>query len=379
MSAEQLFWICLGLVAYTFAGYPLLVALLARWRGGEPVGTAAELPPITVVIAARNEAARIAARLHNLLAGNYPPEKLAIVLVDDGSDDATASIAKALGDPRVRVLRQHPAQGKAVALNLAMAQVDTELTVYADVRQDYTGDTLEALVTPFCDPRVAVVSGEVQQLSASELGHPVAAEGSYARIERALRAGEARLGWAHGASGAVYAIRSEVFRPLPAGLILDDVYTPAQALRTGQWVWVTRSAIAVDSVGNDLRHEFRRKLRTLTGNWQVLAALPWLLSPWHNPTWFAWVSHKLARLLAPWALLGALLGSALALDPVVHAAFWLQLGGYAIALLSVLAPRLATPIPLAATAGSFVTLNAAALLSLPLYLGSSQLGHLWRR
>lgn len=377
MTAELFFWICLAIAGYTFAGYPLLAIALARWRGSTP-SSGAELPAITVVIAARNEAARIGARLRNLFDSDYPAHALQVLLVDDGSDDDTAAVALASGDRRVRVLRQGRTQGKAAALNLAMPQVRTALTIYADARQRFERGTLAALVAPFADAQVAVVSGELHLDAADGAGHAVAADGSYARIERALRCAEARLGWAHAASGAIYAIRTELFQPLPADLILDDVYTPAQALRHGARIWVARDARAFDVAGSEIGHEFRRKLRTLAGNWQVMAELPWLLNPWRNPAFFAWVSHKVLRLLAPWALLGALAASALAVDPWVRAAFWVQLTAYAVALLTLQAPGFMRRVPLAATAGSFVALNTAALVSLPVFLGTRQLGQLWR-
>jgi hypothetical protein len=233
-------------------------------------------------------------------------------------------------------------------------------------------------VAPFGEPGVAVVSGELRTASAPGDANPVAAEGTYARIERRLREAEARLGWAHAASGAVYAIRTSIFRPIPAGLLLDDMFTPLQALRLGQRIWVARDAVATDVAGSDLRLEFRRKLRTLAGNWQLIAALPWLLRPSFNPAFFAFVSHKLVRLLAPWALLGALLASAFAEASLVRAAFWLQLVAYAVAAVTLIAPKAMRRVPFAATAGSFVALNAAAFLSLPVYLGSRDLGRLWK-
>src|SRR5690606_13408944 len=125
-------------------------------------------------------------------------------------------------------------------------------------------------------------------------------------------------------------------------------------------------AVALDVPGSELKREFRRKLRTLAGNWQLVADQPWLLLPWRNPVFFAWFSHKFLRLLAPWALLLALVASAVADAPLVQALFWLQLAGYAIAVTTVLFPAVARRVPLAGTAGSFLALNAAALLSLPL-------------
>lgn len=378
MSAESVFWTCLGLAAYAFAGYPLLAILLARWRG-RPCPQGDAQPALTVVVAARDESARIGARLANLVASDYPGDRLAVLVVDDGSRDDTAAQATAGGDPRVSVLRLERSGGKAAALNAAMARVRTPLTVFADARQSFARGTLGALVAPFSDPDVGVVAGELHLRAAGAGAHAVAADGLYQRIERALRRAEGALGWAHAASGAVYALRTELFRPLPPGLLLDDVLLPLQARQAGARICVAPAAIALDESGSDLSREFARKLRTLVGNWQLIAARPWLLHPLRNPVFWPWLSHKFLRLLAPWALLGALLASALASAPLVRAAFWLQLAGYGVAAAALLAPRLLRRVPLATAAGSFVALNSAALLSLPLWLSGRDPLQLWRR
>jgi poly-beta-1,6-N-acetyl-D-glucosamine synthase len=382
MTAGLLLWLSVALATYTFIGYPLMAVLLARRYGSTPRTTedAADLPALTVVVAARNEAAGIAARVANLLASDYPAERMQIVVVDDGSDDDTALHAAANGDPRVRVLSLPLPLGKAAALTTAMAQVGTPITVFADARQRFAPDALRRLAMPFADPGVGAVAGELL-IGAPATGSDdaVAGNGVYWRIERALREAEARLGWAHAASGAIYAIRTRLFRPIPSGLLLDDVYTPLQVVRQGQRIWAARDAVAHDVASSELSREFRRKLRTLAGNWQLIAAQRWLLDPRRNPVFLAWVSHKFARLIAPWALLAALLTAAIAEGPLAQVAFWLQVAAYTLAVAAILFPRLARRIPLASTAGNFLALNAAALLSLPLWLGRHDLGQLWKR
>ncbi len=380
MSAETLLLLALALAGYAYLGYPLLVLLGARLlRRPRSARVATDEPPaLTVVIAARNEAAGIADRLRNLLDCDYPADRLHIVVADDGSDDATADSVASLSDRRIELVSLPRPSGKAVALNAAMARVGTPLTVFADARQRFERGALRALAAPFADSRIGAVAGELQIVDAGAEGDPVAADGAYWRFERALREAESRLGWSHAASGAIYAIRTKLFRPLPAGLLLDDVYTPLQVVRSGARIEVAADAIAFDRVGRELRGEFRRKLRTLTGNWQLLAHLPWLLNPIGNPLFFAWLSHKFVRLLAPWALLLALVAAALSTHPLAQLAFVLQVAAYLLALSAIFAPRLACRIPLASTAGSFLTLNAAALLSLPVYLGRRDLGHLWK-
>jgi cellulose synthase/poly-beta-1,6-N-acetylglucosamine synthase-like glycosyltransferase len=367
------FWTALALVVYAYAGYPVLVICLSRLLGRAPACEPLA-PPLTVIVAAHNEAPRIAARIRDLLEQDYPPENLQVIVVDDGSDDGTAAAAE-IGDPRVRVVRLECNAGKATALNVGIAAATTELLVFADARQRFGHGALRMLAEPFADREVGAVSGELE-IEPDGSGRP-ADIGLYWRIETAVRASEARIGWLHGVSGAIHAMRRELAPTLPAGLILDDMYLPVTVQFAGKRVWMARNALAFDSGSRDEAEEFRRKLRTLAGNWQLIAKFPRLLDPFANPVWFAFVSHKLLRLLAPWALLAALVASLCAGGPLYTALFVLQLLVYALATLAILSPNTTARVPLAATVGTFVMLNSAALLSLPAWLRGSR--SLWKK
>ena len=365
-----IFWASLILIAYTHAGYAILVALLARRHGTRP--TQADMtPPLTVIITAYNEAPRIAQRIRDVLAQDYPAHNLALMVVSDGSADGTERVA-AIGDPRVRVLALARNGGKAAALNAAMANVTTDFVVFSDVRQRFAPGSLRQLMRAFADPRVGAVSGELQIVEKDT--HI----GLYWRLETFLREREALLGWLHGVSGAVYALRTPLFCALPAGLLLDDLWIPLHATFAGSRVWMTRDAIAYDTPSANAAIEYRRKLRTLAGNWQLLAHLPRLLNPRRNPVFFAWCSHKLLRLIAPWALIALLLASALTPGAFYRFAFYAQDVAYVLAALALVVPRFAVRMPLAAAAGSFVMLNVAALMALPASLAPDA-RRLWRK
>lgn len=373
MTAVCVFWACIALVAYAYAGYPLLTAMMAQRFGHRPAaGTA--LPAITVVVAAFNEHGRIADRIRDILAQDYPADQLRVLVVDDGSHDGTAQAAD-IGDPRVTVLSLPANRGKAAALNSALVQVATPLVVFTDVRQRFAAGALRALAVPFADPQVGAVSGELEIAPSASCEAPQI--GLYWRMERRLRADEAMLGWLHGVTGAIYALRRELYRPIPAGTVLDDMWIPLQAIREGKRVWFTRAAVAHDAASGSHAEEFRRKLRTLAGNWQLLARIPWLANPFRNRVFFAWFSHKFLRLVVPWALLAALVASCFAPWPVYRVLFWLQMLAYAAALFALLWPRLAARLPLLPAAGTFLMLNAAALLSLPAALAWSP-AKLWK-
>ncbi|GAA3923177.1 glycosyltransferase family 2 protein [Luteimonas lutimaris] len=378
------FWACAGVVAWVYAGYPLLVALLADRFGDaleEPdPGREDFTPPITVVVAAYDEQARIGARIRDILAQDYPSDLLRVLVVSDGSSDRTAQAARdaADGDPRVEVLELPCNRGKATALNMAMERVHTPVVVFADARQRYAPHALRRLAAPFADPGIGSVSGELVIEDVAAVGTPTRAVGLYWRMERRLRADESRLEWLHGVSGAIHAVRRDCFRPLPPGTILDDMWIPLQVAFAGHRVWMARDAIAIDRASATPGEEFARKLRTLAGNWQLIARMPTLLHPRRNPLFFAWFSHKFLRLLAPWALLLALAASAVAPGPVFRVLFVLQVLGYACAALGVAMPRFAARMPLLPAAGAFVLLNLAALLSLPASLAPDA-SRLWRK
>jgi len=378
------FWACLGLVAWVYAGYPLLVALLADRFGDAPEEPDPDregiTPPLTVVVAAYDEQSRIATRIRDILAQDYPAGLLHVLVVSDGSRDRTAQAARdaAEGDPRVEVLELPCNRGKAAALNMAMERVRTPIVVFADARQRYAPQALRRLAAPFADPGIGSVSGELVIEDVAEVGTPTRAVGLYWRMERRLRADESRLEWLHGVSGAIHAVRRECFRPLPPGTILDDMWIPLQVAFAGQRVWLARDAVAIDRASATPGEEFARKLRTLAGNWQLIARMPALLHPRRNPLFFAWFSHKFLRLLAPWALLLALVASAVAPGPAFRVLFVLQVLGYGCAALGIAMPRFAARMPLLPAAGAFVMLNLAALLSLPASLAPDA-SRLWRK
>ena len=156
------------------------------------------------------------------------------------------------------------------------------------------------------------------------------------------------------------------------------MWVPLQVTLAGRWVWMARDAIAYDQASANASEEFSRKLRTLAGNWQLIARLPVLLHPWRNPVFFAWFSHKFLRLLVPWALLLALLASAMLPGAFFRFALFAQLSAYVLATIGLRLPTLAKRIPLSSAAATFLMLNLASLLSLPASL-SADSSRLWKK
>lgn len=338
------FWISAFVAAYVYVGYPLLLAAWApvarrararRRQSGPPAVPA--MPSVSIVLAARNEAAALPARIENLLSLDYPADRLEIIVVSDGSTDATGAVLAACGD-HVRAISL-PSVGKAVALNEGVLAARHDVVVFADARQRFDPEVLRRLVARFADPEVGAVSGELvidaERDAAAAAGSPVGeGVGLYWRYEKWIRRRESDVRSVVGATGAIYAIRRALWRPLPAGTILDDVLTPMRVVLGGYRVVFEARAIAYDAASRDAATEQRRKVRTLAGNYQLARLEPRLLSPWHNPVFVQFVSHKIGRLVVPYALV-ALLVSSTALantGPVYSAALIVQVIFYVLAL-----------------------------------------------
>ena len=316
-------------------------------------------PPVSIVMAVRNEAAALAAKIDNLLTLEYPRECLEIIVVSDGSTDGTNEILTRL-QSGVRSILLPEAEGKASALNHAISMAQGDIVVFVDVRQRIDPQALKSLVGNFADPSVGCASGEL--ILADSASGKANAVGLYWRIEKQVRRLESETGSVVGATGALYAVRRKLLTPLPTGTLCDDLYIPLQVIRHNRRVVFEPRAVAVDVIFTDWRREFRRKVRTLTGNYQLLQLAPWLMTS-ANPLRFELFSHKLLRLFVPFTLLLALSSSLIVDSLLYRAAFIGQLCFYSLALLVMAMPQHRPP-RLAALSFTFVMLNAAAVLGL---------------
>lgn len=338
--ATWLFWTSAVLLAATYVGYPALMAVIgrrtdpARDEGGSTDG-GAEPVRTTIVIAARNEEAVIGAKLASCLSQDYPPAVLDVVVVSDGSTDATAAVVRSVDSPRIRFVELEQPVGKAVALNRGMAEVSSSIVVLTDARQALDPSAVRRLVTRLADPAIGAVSGDLVYDRDDETGMRRALH-RYWDYEKLIRLGESRIHSCVGATGALYAIRRELWSDLPADTLLDDVYTPMQIVLGGHRVVFDPEARAADEASEGDEREYWRRVRTLTGNYQLLIALPGILNPFRNPIFVQFAFHKLGRLASPLLLVGALLGAAFADGPLYAVAFWGQAGFWALAFLAYL-------------------------------------------
>ncbi len=373
VALKVLFWTLLAAPAWAFVGYPLLMLLRAAFaRDRVDTPAAVWRPTVTVVIAARGEAERIVARVQNILADqDYPTDLLDVVVACNGIGDGTAAACRqAFGDDqRVTVLDAPGDEGKAGSLNRGVAAAEGEVVLFADARQRFDADVVHLLTARLADPAVGAVSGRLVIGPAQDAA--VRGVGSYWAIETRLREAESRTGSAVGCTGAIYAIRSDLYMPLPPATVLDDVLTPMRIVFQGRAVKFEPGAVARDVPSKTAGREFERKSRTLAGNLQILGLEPRLLSVRENPIFFRYVSHRLLRVVGPWCLVGAMV-LGLFLPVVPYALLSAALG--AIFLLGLVG--LLTGWRLLAAPGGFLLLNAAALAALFRWLGAR--GHVWR-
>jgi cellulose synthase/poly-beta-1,6-N-acetylglucosamine synthase-like glycosyltransferase len=290
--------VALGLI---WAGYPIAVAVLAALRRDHEPSGSGELPAesVSVILASCESAATIRARVSDLFCAAYPADRLQVVVALDVARARVTPADLADLDPRARVVVGDEPGGKAATLNAAIRAARHDVLVFADSAQRFDRATIAELVRSLRDSRLACVSG---MLDSHEHGRKLSLSDRYWRYERWLRKHEARLYSGVGVTGAVYAMRKSLWAPLPAGLILDDVFVPMRLALSGWRIGFNEKARALDSREFDVAGEYRRKVRTLTGVLQLCAWLPKVLNPVSNPLWIQFTFHKLLRLATPYLL-----------------------------------------------------------------------------
>jgi poly-beta-1,6-N-acetyl-D-glucosamine synthase len=355
--AAIIFWISLAGVAYVYIGYPL-VLMVWRKLARSSVRKRAWEPRVSLVLAMQNEARNVVPKLKNCRELDYPPEKLQVIVSLDAPTDSTCELLREFGSPEVEIVYSPLRQGKAAAINRGMALASGEIVVFGDARQQLEPDAVRELVANFADERVGAVSGALILLD--EKGRESSdGAGAYWRYEKLLRAMESDIHSVPGATGAIYAVRRSLFTPLPSGTILDDVVIPMRIVLEGHRAVFDPAARAYDAVADDAQAEFRRKRRTLTGNYQMIAEMPVLLLFWRNPIFVQFISHKVGRLLVPYGLAALFVSNLFLLHGAWLAAFAGQILFYCIAACGTMLPHRAVVLPY-----RFVLMNWAVLAGL---------------
>ena len=305
------FWSCLAVLGFTYAGYPLLMAALARLRP-HPIRPLSQCPAMDVLVVAHDAAEMIEDKIDNLLALDYPPDRLRINIVCDGCSDDTAALIGRRLSPRLRLHAFPTRRGKSACIGNVLPVLDRELVLFTDVRQRLDPMAARELASALGDPNVGAATGELVLQASNDFGRGIDA---YWRYEKLIRRWESASGSLVGVTGAIYAARREALPEVPPGLVLDDMWIPLGVASVGYRVVSVPTALAFDLASARPQAEQVRKRRTLAGNFQLLLRWPDLALPGAHPlAWRLW-GHKWLRLLAPWLLALAFVSNA-ALAPV---------------------------------------------------------------
>ncbi|MDD4900423.1 MAG: glycosyltransferase family 2 protein [Candidatus Omnitrophica bacterium] len=294
-----LFWFSLITLLYLYFGYPLIIYLLSFFYK-KPICRKYIYPSVSILLPVYNEAKHIERKIKSLLEIEYPDAQIEIIIGSDGSTDKTDEIIEQLGSKKIKFFRHEQRKGKPSMLNLLAAQAKGEILVLTDARQKLDKMAVKELVRNFTDRRVGSVSAELHfENEKNKAGNGI---GFYWRYEKFIRHAEAKMGSMLGATGALYAVRKDLFSRLPEDIILDDVYIPLNVILRGYRAIFEPKAKIYDRVSKNPKEEFVRKARSHAGNFQLFYYFPGFFNPFRGKISWQFFSHKFLRLLGPFLL-----------------------------------------------------------------------------
>ena len=363
------FWAAWVLILYTYVVFPVLLAAFARFKrrhSGAIAEGVTELPRVAMVVAAYNEAHVLGRKLQNTWQLDYPVDRFQLLIGSDGSDDGTETILSECRDSRLRKFLYQNRRGKISVLNSVMSEVNADIVVMSDANTMFAPDSLRKMIAHFADPEVGCVSGEL--LLEQEGG--VSGEGLYWKYESWIKRNESRLGFLIGCNGGIFAIRRELYEPLPASTIVEDFVLSMRILERGYRVHFEPAARAVEPPCASSRAEMIRKIRIGAGGFQALSLTRSLLHPRFGFRAFAFWGHKVMRWLVPVFLAIAIASNVLLVGvPVYPILLAAQLAGAGVAYWayrSSTTPRWTRPI------SYFYLMNFALFCGLVRYLTGTQ-------
>ncbi len=363
MVARVLFWVSLVLILYTYLGYYLILLVWSRLRSRQRRVDQQVLPTVSMVVAVYNEEKVIRDKLANCRAIDYPEDRIEFLFGSDGSTDATVTLVSSCDMPNVRLVAFAEREGKARVLNKLVPQARGQILVFSDANTMYQPDALRRLVAHFADPTIGGVCGYLRLISpdrhAGSQGEAV-----YWDYENRLKEMEGKIKTVFGATGGIYAIRRELFVPLPtAKMVNDDFLTPLRVVEQGYDVVYDGRAVATEYTSPRVKGEFLRKVRIGAANFNVLPEIRHLLHPKRGYVAFGLWSHKLIRWLVPFLLVVLLVSNIFAMgSPFFDAFMVLQAAFYLLVLLGWLLSLVGVKVGLVTYAYYFVVIHMGLLV-----------------
>ena len=324
------FWSSVVSLFYIYLGYPILIGLIARLFPKPVARVDNTLPDISIIMSCYGELDKLAAKIENILSCDGAGRIKEILVGLDGVAPENNPVVTA--HPAVRLIPFPSRRGKPSVLNDLTPMATGDVVIMMDVRQRLDRPALIALLENFQDPTIGVVSGELVFVAEAGDSADAASIDVYWKLEKWLRTREGQFASVPGATGALYAIRRALIKPLPAGAALDDVIIPMHAIAQGYRCIFEPRAKMFDRPAQDAEREAVRKRRTLAGCVQLLKWYPHWMLPFGHPIWWQFGSHKIARLFSPvFLLLAAVSCAALVGHPLYAALAVAQIAGYATA------------------------------------------------
>lgn len=333
------FWLSLALLAYTYLGYPVLLAAIVLLRR-KPVEPPPYLPTVSVLIAAHNEEEAIADTIRSILSLDYPADKLEVVVASDGSTDRTDAVVASIADPRVRSLRLPKQCGKTHAQNQAVPVCRGDIIVFSDATTTYDPNAVRFLVRHYSDPRVGAVSGRYEYMKPDSRRPAVIGTAVFWRWENLLKHLQSRAGTMTGCSGCIYSVRRDLYTPLRPQSC-SDLVEPLALVRRGYRVVFEKRALAFESSSTSIAEEFRMRVRVAAHGIDGILDNADLLNIFrHRWVSLQLISHKVLRWMAPLFLLNLFgMSAVLMIRPGFRALFVAQMSFYTVSILLAWAPR----------------------------------------
>jgi biofilm PGA synthesis N-glycosyltransferase PgaC len=380
VALELLFWVAAATCLYAYAGYGVVIALLAKLRPAPVRSDDAYRPTVSLIICAYNEEAVIADKLENSLALNYPADRLEIIVVSDGSTDRTPQLVEQYAGRhrgrRIVSLHQPERRGKPAAANRAATVATGDIIVFSDANSMYNPDSIALMVRHFADPAVGCVAGEkrIREVAGERVSHQA---GLYWRYESFLKKMDSAVWSVVGAAGEIMAVRRAVFTPPEPDSFIEDFILSMRIAGQGYRVIYEPAAISLEEAPAADADEFERKARIAAGGFQSIVRLRGLLHPRHGLLAFQYISHRVLRWAVVPLLLPLLVGLNLLLLPSRPVLYGLTLLGQALlygaaALGMLLRDRPLGRVKFISVPTYLVVMNLAVLAGLYRYLGGKQ-------
>ena len=307
---EATFWLSVLLIGFSYIVYPVLLALAAKLFGKSNhcrnISEIDNWPDVAIVIAAFNEEQDIKQRVQNLLGQDYPADKITYFIGSDGSTDDTNNILSQFNDSRLKAQLFDVNRGKASVLNNLMELVKQPIVIFSDANTHFEQDAIKRLVVHFENNTVGAVCGELNLFNPGGNDNK---DSTYWRYEQFLKDNEGQLDALLGANGAIYAIRTHLYIPIPANTVVDDFLIVMNVAKEKYKIIYDKEALAHEEIAPSIAEESKRRIRIGTGNYQAFTRLYWALNPFIGWRFFSYFSHKVLRWFTPHLMITAIISN----------------------------------------------------------------------